>query len=294
MHTQELTLIGPAEDVSALQHALVAAGAVHDIQRDQAHLTWRGDVEDASTEAIAAAHPAVETCMRSYDDGDVVREIAITRGHVAVDRERRIFRAPDGDVSCAWGLTTCEDGDRLDPVLLRHVADEILATEHDQVGQVTGGISDALVLAERLGDFARVVRCGTLDAEPGVAELDALRVLASLALTLACASTPDCAAEMTATRAWRMREVLVHAGHEELWARPGDASWREWLGHVISSLTDAIEACVEVGWMPVTALADADDDSQSWSPDRHLETSMGGLVSTCLQTLALFASAGMG
>ncbi len=63
---------------------------------------------------------------------------------------------------------------------------------------------------------------------------------------------------------------------------------------MISSLTDAIEASVEVGWMPITVLADADDDSQSWSPDRHLEASMGGLVSTCLQTLALFASAGMG
>jgi len=292
MHHQDLTLIGPAGHVDALRTAFVAAGGTHVADCDHVHVEWRSEDGPAPVEALAGDHPDVDVRMRRVEDGsDVVQEVTICAGRVVVDRARRIFREADGEVSCRWGLSFDEDGERLDPVLLRRVADDVLATNHEiGSGRLSSAIFDALLLAEEAGRFARAVDDPLGVDAPSADALGALRRLAAVALTVACASTHHSDAEMRASRTWRMREVLVHAGYEELWSEPGQASWPEWIGYVLTTLTDAIDACLDCGHAPVWVPAGGDEGAHGVSSaDRRREAATGGLVSTCVQALALFA-----
>jgi hypothetical protein len=295
MHHQDLTLVGPAGCVDALRAVLVAAGGTHVADCDHVHVEWRSEDGPAPVEALAGGHPDVDVRIRRVEDGsEVVQEVTICAGRVVVDRERRIFRETDGEVSCRWGLCSDEDGKCLDPVLLRRVADDVLATDHEiGSGRLSAAIFDALLLAEEAGRFARAVD-DPLDVDaPSTEALGALRRLAAVALTVASASTHPSDAEMRASPAWRMREVLVHAGYEQLWSEPGHASWPEWIGYVLTTLTKAIDACLDCGHAAVRVPADGAEDARGLcSADRQREAATGGLVSTCVQTLALFAERG--
>lgn len=291
MHHHDLTLVGRADHIDALKAALVTAGAQPLEDRDRVQLEW-ATASPAPVEDIAASHPDVELRMRRiHPDVDEVQEVVVAGGRVTVDRKRRVFRDRTGEVSCAWGLCMDEDGDRLHRADLKSAADSVLATAHpDGPATFQTGLFDALRLSEQAGKLMLAVGDPYDASAPDDIALAGLRVLASTALTISCADTSNITNDVPASRQWCMREAVVHAGAEELWSTPGNASWPEWLGYVLTNLSSAIEACQACGWMPVTDSTDGDDDERFLSPDRDREAATGALVSTCLQALVLFGT----
>lgn len=294
MFHHDITLTGRESDVRALRMALVAAGAEHLDEHDQVRLQWRADPGPAPVEALAAEHPAVDVGTRRLDrERGTVQERTIVGGQVRVDRERRVFRSDDGEVSCRWGLCFDEDGERLDPALLRRVADDILTIEEDQRSAVRPAtLPEALLLADEAGRLARAVGEMSDQATPSSRALAALRHLASAALTIACVPDDQSGTAVRASRAYRMQEVLVHAGHEELWDTPGHADWTAWVGYILSAVGHAIDTCITSAHATVWVSPDGHDDSGCGHPDRRREAATGALVSTCVQALALFAGDG--
>jgi len=290
MLNHDITLVGSAAELEALRAELTAAGARHISCADQVHLEWRTP-HPAPIEALSAAHPEVDVSLRRFAHGsDCVDELTIRAGRVICDRKRRTFRAEDGEVDMRWGRCMDEDGERLDPALLRRAGEEVLAIEHDTgPGRLSSAFYDALLLSQEAGRFADAVDDPLADGAPDDRALDALRHVASVALTVGCTVLgTHTDAELLTSRVWRMHEVVVHAGSEDLWSTPGKASWTEWAGYVLSSIAHAVDACLDSAHHPVWENPDGSDVDHLLHPDRHVEAALGGLVSTWIQALVLF------
>jgi hypothetical protein len=85
------------------------------------------------------------------------------------------------------------------------------------------------------------------------------------------AGTPH---ELEFDHALVLTQAVVQAGREELWDQPGRACWMSWAQEIVVRASEVIE------------VAGAPDRS----PEGQLAFSARSLLTTCIQTLALFGS----
>jgi hypothetical protein len=83
------------------------------------------------------------------------------------------------------------------------------------------------------------------------------------------------ARELKFDHALLLTQAVVQAGRDELWDKPGQASWTTWTELIVAGASEVIEA----GSAPQRA------------PDGQLAFSARSLPTTCVQALALFGPA---
>jgi hypothetical protein len=265
MFHHRLTLTGSADALTAAGAELVAMGTVPvgeatfiSAQRDDAEM-WR---------TFASNHPAVRLSIDVFKEleDDFVQTIITGRSVTTLSRRsvlpQRFGCFDEGGEPIAKELLTAA---------ARAVAAERLA--HD-VGTLSSEIDDALTMGKALGRFCTCVEETIFDA-PRSFELAAVREVAVFAWRIAVASehggTPQ---ELEFDHALVLTQALVQAGREELWDQPGRACWLSWAQEIIASASEVIE------------VAGAPDRS----PEGQLAFSARSLVTTAIQTLALFGS----
>jgi hypothetical protein len=265
MFHHRLTLTGSADALTAAGAELVAMGAVPageasfiSAQRDDAAM-WL---------SFASHHPAVRLSIdvfKEFED-EFVQTIITGRSITTLSRRNVL---PD-----RYGCVD-EGGEPVAKELLtaagRAVAADRLA---HVVGTLASEIDDALAMGKALGRFCTRVEATIFDA-PSSSDLDAVREVAVFAWWISVApehaGTPR---ELEFDHALVLTQAVVQAGREELWDQPGRACWMSWAQEIIASASEVIE------------VASAPDRS----PEGQLAFSARSLLTTCIQTLALFGS----
>jgi hypothetical protein len=262
-----LTLTGTDDAVTTASAELVAMGATPvgagcfiTSRPNDAH-SWREFAENHWSVRISV------DVFEEFED-ELVQTILTARDSVELSR-RSVLPERFGCFD--------EDGEPIPNELLtaagRAVAADRLA--HD-VGTLSSPLDDALTMAKALGRF-----CGRVEerifSAPSESDLAAVRELAVFAWHVAVAPTAGgTAAELEFDHALALTQAVVQAGREELWDKPGRACWMSWTQWIIAAASDVIEA----------------GSGGERAADEHLAFSARSLLTTCIQTLALFALEG--
>jgi hypothetical protein len=90
--------------------------------------------------------------------------------------------------------------------------------------------------------------------------------------------------------ALRMTQSVVHAGRSEFWDEPGEADWSQWLETLIGSASGVIDAATHVRIEPENDLH-ALGSEHLGTPVERLELEARALLTTCIETLAMFGEA---
>jgi hypothetical protein len=265
MFHHRLTLTGPDDALTAAGAELVAMGATpvgagcFITSRDGDAETWR---------TLAENHPSIRVSVDLFEefDDEFVQAIVTGRGSTELSR-RSVLPETFG---------CFDDGGEQIPSELLGAAGRAVAADrlaHD-VGTLSSALDDALTMGQALGRFCTRVERSIFD-EPGEAELDAVRELAVFAWWTAVAEQGSgTAAELEFDHALTLTQAVAQAGREELWDKPGHACWTTWAEQIIAGASEVVEA----------------GSAPSRAPDGQLAFSARSLLTTCVQTLALFAA----
>jgi hypothetical protein len=232
-------------------------------------------------EALSRCHPGVRLgleCFESFEDE--LLSVLIENGSVTeMDRH--------GVLPDEWGSFHDEDGEPLDDGLLRAAAESVAAQRlsHD-VGTLSGGLDVAVTMAQALGRACQRIEPTMFD-EPRRDSLDAVIELAVFALRISTSATSMGPAESEFEHALQLTRSMVHAGRSELRDEPGKASWSEWLQIIIGSASDVIDTACHC-WFEAETEGHAIGAEHFGTPPEQLELAARSLLTTCLQTLALF------
>jgi hypothetical protein len=181
------------------------------------------------------------------------------------------------------GVCLEEDGAPLDPAALRAAARSVMAAAADLgSGPSCSAIDDAARVGRAVGRL-----CATVAEDgPGLQGHVTIAALAATALSLGTVASA-CEAERSFERDWRLTQAIARAGREELWARPGQAEWSEWLMDLLTGVArviDGCSACLHQPPPPFVSLHAEHVDTEA----EELEHAAGRLVTTALQVLVLF------
>jgi hypothetical protein len=288
MHHHRLVLNGAPAAVARLADELRAAGAVAIAGGDAPpmRLVW-ATPRASAVEALCARHRAVVVGLERFETLGEELERLVLHGREATVLERRTLAAdPDDD---GYGVSLDEQAAPLDPSGLRAAARRVSALPAIVgPGLLATSLDDALLIGPALGRLCAAAGDPLADEPPPAAALDEVAGLAAIGLTIGAASAGSmCPAELAFERAWRLAVATAVAGREELWARPGDADWAEWLMDLLAGAAAVIESSAACLHQPAPPFVSLHTEHFS-TVEEQLDHAAGDLVTTALQTLALF------
>lgn len=263
MFHHRLTLTGTDDAVTTASAELVAMGATpvgagcFITSRPNDARSWREFTDD---------HRSVRISVDVFEEFEDEFVQTILTGRNSIELSRRSV-LPE-----SFGCFD-EDGEPIPKELLtatgRAVAAHRLALD---VGTLSSPLDDALTMGKALGRF-----CGRVEErifnDPYESDLAAVRELAVFAWRVAVAPIANgTAAELEFDHALALTQAVVQAGREELWDKPGRACWMSWTQLIIAAASDVIEA----------------GSAGECVPEKHLAFSARSLLTTCVQSLALF------
>jgi hypothetical protein len=282
VHHCRVTVNGPDAAVESLVAELCAAGARRIDARSV--VTRCADGVDSWAE-LSSRHPRAVIGLECFEEfGDDFLHALIENGEMTV-------MARHGVLPEDWGGFFDEDGVRLDEELVRGAAREIAAAGRaHEVTAARGGLDVAIGMGKLLGRFCAQTEATAL-GEPSPEALDGVIELALMALSVSAYDSGRGEAEREFQLALRLTQSMVHAGRDELFDRPGNACWTEWLQLLLGSASNVVDAACNC-CIDRTPEAHAFGAEQYGTPDEHLEAEGRALLTTCLQALALFADDG--
>jgi hypothetical protein len=286
MHQHRLVLNGPAAAVARLADDLCAAGAVAVAgpTAGPPRLVWE-TAGAATLEGLCARHRDVAVGVERFELlGDELERLLVKGREATVLERRRLAGQHDLDgPDDARGPCLEEDGAPLDPAALRKAARLVMVAPVDlRPGPTCSAADDAVQVGMAVGRL-----CATVDEDgPGMGGRVTIAALAATALMLGTiGSASD--AERSFERDWRLTQAIARAGGEQLWSRPGEADWPEWLMDLLTRaacVIDACGACLHQPPPPFISLHTEHVDTEA----EQLERATGRLVTTVLQVLVLF------
>jgi hypothetical protein len=281
MHRQRLVLNGPSAAIARLADDLCAAGAVAVAgpTAGPPRLVWE-TAQPGTLEGLCVRHRDVTVGVERFELlGDELERLVVRGRAATVLERRRLADEPDG----VGGVCLHEDGAPLDPVALRAAARRVLGAPADLgPGPACSATDDAVRVGCAVGRLCAMVE----QDGPGRGGDAAIAALAATALTLGSVGSA-CEAERRFERDWRLTQAIARAGREELWARPGEAEWPEWLMDLLTGAAQVIDgcsACLHQPPSPFVSLHTEYVDTEA----EQLEHAAGRLVTTALQALVLF------
>jgi hypothetical protein len=287
VHHHRLVLNGPSPALRRLVDELRRAGATVVTAGAAPRLVWSTD-DPGLIERVASRHGDVAVGIERFESlgTEVVRLLVCGAETTVLDR-RGVLPGPEDDLE-GWGCELGEEGARLEPELLRRAARRV--EQHAGPGAGASGawgLEAALALGRALGTLSTQAAAGTEPGRPGVAQLDAVAGLAAAALAVATEPVVPAPAAALVERSWSLTRALARAAGEELWDRPGEAPWTQWLRYLVAATSDALLACADGVDGAGTAIAAVHREHFA-TPDERQTAAAGTLVATCLQTMALF------
>jgi hypothetical protein len=287
MHHQRLVLNGPPLAIARLADDLRAAGAVAVAgpTAGPPRLVWE-TAQSGALEGLCVRHRDVTVGVERFELlGDELERLVVQGREATVLERRRLGGgAPELDgMEELGGVCLEEDGVPLDPVALRAAARSVMAAVVElDTGPSGSAADDAVRVGRAVGRL-----CATVAQDgPGLRGRATIATLAATALTLGAAGCA-CAAERSFERGWRLTQAIARAEREELWARPGEAEWSEWLMDLLTGVArviDGCSACLHQPPPPFVSLHTEHVDTEA----EELERTAGRLVTTALQVLVLF------
>lgn len=286
MHQQRLVLNGPPAAVARLADDLRTAGAVAVAgpTAGPPRLIWQ-TAQPATLEELCGRHRDVTVGVERFELLGEELQRLIVRGPEATVLERRGLT--DGDdldrLEEAGGVCLEDDGAPLDPAALRAAAGYVLAMpEVLGPGLTCSATDDAVRVGRAVGRL-----CVTVAEDgPELGGDATIAALAATALTLGTAGSA-CEAGRSFERDWRLTQAIALARREQLWARPGQAEWAEWLMDLLTGAARVIEgcsACLHQPPSPFVSLHAEHFDTEA----EQLARAARRLVTTALQMLVLF------
>jgi hypothetical protein len=284
MHRQRLVLNGPPAAIARLADDLCAAGAVAVAgpTAGPPRLIWE-TAQPATLEGLCVRHRDVTVGVERFELlGDELERLVV-RGREATVLERRRLAGEVHDIDGVSGVCVDENGAPLDPAALRAAARYVMVAPPDHgPGPTCSATDDAVRVGKAVGRL-----CATVAQDgPGLGGDATIAVLAATVLTLGTAGSA-CEAEQRFERDWRLTQAIARAGCEQLWARPGEAEWPEWLMDLLTGaarVIDGCSACLHEPPAPFISVHTEHVDTEA----EQLERAAGRLVTTALQTLVLF------
>ncbi|MGZ4200776.1 MAG: hypothetical protein ACXVRH_01825 [Thermoleophilaceae bacterium] len=282
MHHCRVNVNGPREAADTLIAELCAAGAR---PVDERCLVTTSAAGTDLWEQLSSRHPLVVIGLECFEEfGDDFLQAHIENGRMTV-------MARNGVLPEDWGGLYDDEGERISEELVRGAAMEVLAAQKRQPPRSPEGSLDvAMSMGKLLGRFCTRTEASAL-GEPTREALDAVTELALLALVVSAYDSVRSDAEREFQLALRLTQSMVHAGRDEVFDRPGGACWTEWLELLLASASNIVDAACNC-CIDRTGEAHAFGAEQYGTPDEHLEYEGRALLTTCLQTLALFADGG--
>ena len=284
MHRQRLVLNGPPAAIARLADDLCAAGAVAVAgpTAGPPRLIWE-TAQPGTLEGLCVRHRDVTVGVERFELLGEELERLVVRGRAATVLERRRLAGEGHELDEADGVCLEDDGAPLDPAALRAAARYVLAAVADLGPGPTGSATDDAV---RVGKAVGRLSATVAQDGPGPGGHAAIAVLAATALTLGTVGSA-CEAERSFERDWRLTQAIARAGGEQLWARPGEAEWPEWLMDLLTGaalMIDGCSACLHQPPAPFISVHTEHVDTEA----EQLERAAGRLVTTALQALVLF------
>ena len=281
MHRQRLVLNGPSAAIARLADDLCAAGAVAVAgpTAGPPRLVWE-TAQPGTLEGLCVRHREVTVGVERFELlGDELERLVVRGREATVLERRRLADELDGE----GGVCCEEDGAPLDAAALRAAARDVMGAPVDLgPGPTCSAIDDAVRVGRAVGRL-----CAAVGQDgPGLGGDAAMATLAATAVTVGIVGSA-CEAERRFERDWRLTQAIARAGHEELWARPGEADWPEWLMDLLTGaaqVVDACSACLHQPPSPFVSLHTEHVDTEA----EQLEHAAGQLVTTALQMLVLF------
>ena len=282
VHHCRVNVNGPREAADALIAELCAAGARPVDER--CLVTTSADGTDL-WEQLSSRHPLVVIGLECFEEfGDDFLQAHIENGRLTVMARRGVL--PED-----WGGFYDEEGERLGEELVRGAAMEVFAAQRRHgLPVLGGGLAVAIGTGKLLGRFCSLTESSAL-GDPTREALDAVIELALLALAVSVYDSIRTEAEREFQLALRLTQSMIHAGRDELFDRPGSACWTEWLQLLLASASNIVDAACNC-CIDRTGEAHAFGAEQYGTPEEHLEYEGRALLTTCLQTIALFADGG--
>jgi hypothetical protein len=284
MHQHRLVLNGPPAAVARLAGDLCAAGAVAVAgpTAGPPRLVWRTDRPRALAR-VCEGHRDVAVGVERFELlGDELQRLVVQGSGATVLERRPVAGSAQQPVEEAGGLCVEEDGAPLDATALRAAAAHVLVSPVDGRPGPTGSpADDAVLVGAALGRM-----CATVDEDgPALAGQTTVAALAATALTLGTAGA--CAAQQGFERDWRLTQAAACARSEQLWARPGEADWPEWLMELLAGAARVIEGCAACLHQPPPSFVSVHTEHVDTEVEQ-LDRAARRLVCTALQALVLF------
>ena len=284
MHRQRLVLNGPPSAIARLADDLRAAGAVAVAgpTAGPPRMVWE-TARSGTLEGLCARHRDVAVGVERFELlGDELERLVV-QGREATVLERRRLTGDAQELGGDGGVCLEEDGAPLDRAALRAAAGCVMVAP---AGLVPGPTCSATDDAVRVGSAVGRL-CSTVAHDgPGLGGDAAIAALAATALTLGVAGSA-CEAEQRFERDWRLTQAIAWASREQLWARPGEADWPEWLMDLLTGTAQVIDGCSACLHQPPPPFVSVHTEHFDTEAEQ-LDHAVRQLVTTALQTLVLF------
>jgi hypothetical protein len=285
MHHFRLVPLGSGPALSLAERALEEYGALRIGPREPS--TWVWSVEDGlgALEVFSFTHE-VPLGFEGFEA--LVDEIAtgmVVDGETTVHGSRSVL--PE-----EWRAVHEEDGRPLERDVLAW-AGSVIAQRREEPGASTlfCGLETSLAVGEELGRFVGDTRDFLDHAAPATGSLDAVARLAQLGLRVSVAGSSRTPGELAYLRPLRLTQSVAHAGRSAVSERPGEADWASWLGLLVDSASDVIHDAHLSDLVPPGPDPELVPGYRRRDSGHELEMAARALVTTCVQTLALFGSA---
>ena len=285
MHRFRIHLWGPDAAVEQAISALKESGGLPIGPREPCCWVWAASGGWEAVERLSREHPAITLGVEGFEDfRDEIVSATVAGGERSLQTSRGLL--PDG-----WGSFHDEDGRPLDAGLLAW-AGSVIADRpaHPETSSLFCGLETALVVAQELGRFATDCRDFLASDSPDARTIEAIARLAQVALPVSAAARSRTNGELAYLLPLRLTQAVVHAAKSEFCDTPGNADWQEWLGLLLGSageLVDEAHMCEVVPPGPDPALS---PNCFHRDQGEAMESAARALVTSCVQTIALFGS----
>ncbi|HEX6457596.1 MAG TPA: hypothetical protein VF032_01660 [Thermoleophilaceae bacterium] len=277
MHYHRVHLSGPEAAVEAVGADLVARGGSLLEHGRLAFLTL-ADGSGEVWEELSQVHRGAVLGVEGFELFDDEFVQTIVASGVATEMARRSV-VPEACHSFY------DEGDPLDESLVRTAAELVNGGRlRHELGPVSRGLDVSLEIGAALGRL-----CAPPASEGASARaVDGVIELGARALWVSSLKQWSHPAERDFEHALGLTRSVVQVCRSEFFDQPGSADWSEWLQVLIGATSDVLDAATH-WWPDMGADARAVGSEHFGTPQEQLEGAAQALLTTCLETLALFA-----
>ena len=281
MHRFRLILLGSGVPAVRAEEALEESGALPIGPREPSTWVWAAEDGVAALEAFSRVHDTPIGFEGFKDLEDELVSGMVVEGETTIHGRRSVLPSE-------WGSVVEDDGRSPDWEVIAWAGSVIASRPQDASSSTLFcGLETALVISEEIGRFVRDTRDFLAHNAPTEGSLDAVARLAQLGLRVSAAGASRTRGELSYLLPLRLTQAVAHAGLSE---DGGAAEWSWWLGVLLSSAAGLVDDAHMCDVVPPGLDPELVPGVEQRDAGRTMELAARGLVTSCVQALAIFGS----